>query len=159
MPRPVERLARWIDSFPDAIRPAVYGALFIVLFMLARGAWIIAPIAIVYVLLTSDTPLVTLGHGVAVIGLAMTGGALSGLAYGLVGRRLQRAFRGGWYLTGIITIAPYMFVLTYVIRLADHKPLLAPLTGLDLGVSLVMAVLFGLVMGASWFSPPPKAPD
>jgi len=151
--RAAGRLATWIESLPDTIRPAVYGALFIVMFMLMRGAWIVAPIAIVFVFVTSDSPWRTLAHGAAVVGLAMLGGAVSGLAYGTIGRHLQRAFTGGRYVTGVVTIAPYMFILPYIIRLADGKPLLAPLTGEDIGISAAMSIGFGLVMGHSWFEP------
>jgi hypothetical protein len=116
MERMLERITTWIDSLPDTLRPATYGALFIVLFMLMRGAWLVAPLAIIYVFVTSATPLSDIARGASVVGLAMVGGALSGLAYGLVGRHLRTAMPGGRYLTGIITIAPYMFLLT------SHNP-------------------------------------
>ncbi len=151
--RGAEPVAAWIDSLSPTLRPAAYGALAIVLFMLMHGAWIVAPILVVYVLLTSHTRLATLGLGLSVIGLAMAGGALSGLAYGVLGRHIQRAFRGAWYLTGIVTIAPYMFLLPFISRIADHKPFFARLSGEDVGIAIGMALLFGAVMGASWFAP------
>jgi hypothetical protein len=153
-----ERVAAWIDSLSPTLRPAAYGALVIVLFMLMRGAWIVAPILVLFVLLTSHTPVATLGLGLAVIALAMVGGALSGLAYGVLGRHVQRAFRGAWYLTGVVTIAPYMFVLPYILRIADHKPFFTRLSGEDVAIAVAMALLFGLVMGATWFAPE-RTPD
>jgi hypothetical protein len=155
MQRMLERITTWIDSLPDTLRPAAYGALFIVLFMLMRGAWLVAPLAIIYVFVTSATPLLDIARGASVVGLAMVGGALSGLAYGLVGRHLRTAMPGGRYLTGIITIAPYMFLLTVIIRLADGKPLWQPLAASDIWVSVGMSLLFGTVMGHTWFAREP----
>lgn len=151
--RAIERLGRRVDALPPSIRPAVHGALLIVVFMLMRGAWLIVPIAIVAVFFTSRTPFATLGRGATVVLLALGGGALSGLAYGLLGRHVQHAFRGARYLTGIVTVAPYMLVLVYIIRLADNKPVLAPWTRDDLIVMVAMTLFFGIVMGATWFGP------
>lgn len=147
------RLGEWVDGLPDTIRPAVFGALIIVMFMMVRGAWLVAPIAIVYVLATSPTPAADLTRGIEVVLFAMFAGGMSGLAYGLLGRHLQRAFPGGHYVTGIVTIAPYMFLLPLVIRLIDRKPVWTALSTEDLVISSSMTVMFGLVMGHSWFGP------
>lgn len=159
MSRVLERLGGWVESLPPTVRPAAYGAYIIVAMMLMRGAMIIVPLAIVYVLATSHTPLVILGRGAAVVILAMLGGAASGLAYGLIGRHLQRAFPGGRYLTGIVTSLPYMVCLVVVDRLLDQKALWTPLTRTDLGISIGMALFFGPVIGHFWFAPdaPAKA--
>ena len=146
------RLSVWIDSLSDTVRPAAYGALIIVMFMMMRGAWIVAPIAVVYVLATSHTPGADLARGAGVVGLAMLAGGLSGLAYGLLGRHLRTAFPGGRYVTGVVTIAPYMFSLTFIIRLAHAKRVWDPLTTEDLVITGLMTVVFGLVMGHSWFA-------
>jgi hypothetical protein len=147
------RLSAWVESLSDTVRPAVYGALIIVMFMMMRGAWIIAPIAIVYVLATSHTPGADLVRGASIVGLAMLAGGLSGLAYGLIGRHLRNAFPGGQYATGIVTIAPYMCLLTIIVRMADGKRVWAPLTTEDLVIAGLMTVVFGIVMGHSWFAP------
>lgn len=149
----VDSLQSRVEDLPDTIRPAVYGALFIVLFMLMRGAWIVAPIAIVYVLVSSDKPAADLTFGALVVAFAMFGGGLSGLSYGLLGRHLRTAVPGGHYLTGVVTISPYMFVLPFILRLIEHEPILRPLTGEDVGIAVVMSLLFGGVMGHSWFAP------
>ena len=152
MPRLAQALANWIDRLPDTIRPAAYGALFVVLMMLMKGAWLVAPIAIIYVSFTSPHPLADIAFGARVVLLVMFGGAASGLAYGLVGRHLRAAFPGGRYATGIVTIAPYMLVLVYIIRFVDHKPFWAPLSGEDIGIASFMSLLFGTVMGHTWFA-------
>lgn len=95
------RLGEWVDGLPKAIRPAVFGALIIVMFMMMRGAWLVAPIAIVYVLATSPTPAADLA----------------------------------------------------LIRLLDGKPFWTALPTEDLVIASLMTVMFGLVMGHSWFGP------
>lgn len=155
--RVIVRLVAWVDALPPTLRPAAHGALLIVMFMLMRGAWLVAPLAIVAVLFTSRTPFATLGRGAMALLLALAGGALSGLSYGLAGRHIRRAFPGGRFLTGIVTIAPYMFVLVYIIRVADRKPVLAPWATQDFIVALVMTLIFGVAMGATWFGPEKSA--
>ena len=91
------------------------------------------------------------GAGVAV--LAMVGGGLSGLAYGLVGREVRTTMRGGYYLTGILTLAPYMFVLPYILRLVDGAPFWRRPSGADLTISSIMTLVFGVVLGRAWFGP------
>jgi hypothetical protein len=147
------RLGAWVDGLPDTVRPAVFGALIIVMFMMVRGAWLVAPIAIVYVLATSPTPGADLARGSEVVLLAMFAGGVSGLVYGLLGRHLQKAFPGGRYVTGIVTIAPYMFLLPFVSRLIDHERFWSTLTTEDLVIAGLMTLIFGLVMGHSWFGP------
>lgn len=147
------RVGGWVDGLPDTVRPAVFGALFIVMFMMMRGAWLVAPIAIVYVLATSPTPGADLARGTDVVLLAMFAGGLSGLAYGLLGRHLQKAFPGGHYLTGIVTVAPYMFLLPFVSRLIDRERFWSALTTEDLVIASLMTLIFGLGMGQSWFGP------
>jgi uncharacterized membrane protein HdeD (DUF308 family) len=46
-----------------------------------------------------------------------------------------------------------MFVLTYIIRLADGVPLWRRPTTADVVISGIMTVLFGLVLGRAWFGP------
>jgi hypothetical protein len=147
------RLIDWIESLPDAIRPAAYGSLVIVMFMLLKGAWLVLPIMVVFVVATSETPVADLLHGASIGMLAIVAGGLSGLAYGLVGRHLSVAIPGGRYLAGLITVAPYMFVLPLIIRLIDHEPLWTPLSEGDIRVSGIMTVIFGIVFGHSWFGP------
>jgi hypothetical protein len=104
------RLIDWIESLPDAIRPAAYGSLVIVMFMLLKGAWLVLPIMVVFVVATSETPVADLLHGASIGMLAIVAGGLSGLAYGLVGRHLRVAFPGGRYIAGLMTVAPYIFM-------------------------------------------------
>jgi zinc transporter ZupT len=121
--------------------------------MLMRGAWLVGPVAIVYVFLTSNTPWADLMRGAAVVGLVMVGGGVSGLVYGVVGRHLRTAFPGGRILAGIVTIAPYTMLLPLIERFIDRKALFSPLTKLDLGVIAGMALVFGSLIGYSWFAP------
>jgi hypothetical protein len=147
----LDRLGEWIEALPPSIRPAVYGAGLIVVFMLWRGAWLVAPIAIVAVLVFSPHPLHAIGLSLSVVALAIIGGAFSGLAYGLVGRRVKDALPGGRAVAGILTVAPYMLLLSYIARIREGVPLWSAPTTVELVISALMALLFGTVMGYSWF--------
>jgi hypothetical protein len=116
-----------------------------------RGAFFIIPIGIVYVFITSQTPIADMGKGVAIVGLAMFGGVLGGLAYSTIGRGLIRRGPVGRYLAGIVTLAPYMFVLSYIIGFTKGQSLFRRPSTEDLIITGVMAVGFGIVMGRSWF--------
>ena len=151
------RLAVRIDALPPTIRPAVFGALLIVFFAMARGAWLVLPLAVIYLFATSTHPWASLMTGVGIAVLAMAGGALSGLAYGLVGRHVRTAVRGGYYVTGIVTLAPYMFLVPFILRLGEGEPLWHRPSGAELAASGGMTLLFGLVLGRAWFGPDDEA--
>lgn len=153
MKRRLEQIEAWIDALPPTIRPAAYGAFLVLTIVLMRGAFILVPILIVYDVVTSRTPMVDIGRGAAISMLAMVGGAASGLAYGLVGRHVQHAFPGGRYLTGIVTILPYVCFAIFVIRLVDHKALWTPFTRFDLAIVTAMTLFFGSFIGYAWFGP------
>jgi hypothetical protein len=152
-PTRLDRLGARIDALPPTIRPAVFGALLIVLFAMARGAWLVLPIALIVLFATSAHPWTSLLTGVGVALLTMTGGALSGLAYGLVGRHVRTMPRGGYYVTGVVTLAPYMFVLPYILRLSKSQPFWRLPSGEDLAISGGMTLLFGIALARSWFGP------
>lgn len=152
-PTLVERLAARIDDLPPTVRPAAFGASIVLMFAMARGAWIVVPVAVIYVLATSPDPWAWLMTGVGISVLAIAGGALSGLAYGLVGRHVRSAFRGGCYLAGLVTLAPYMFLVPYILRLADGVPFWHRPRGGELAISGIMTLLFGLVLGRAWSEP------
>ena len=153
----MKRIAAWIETLSPTLRPVAYGAFLVVLFMIKRGAVIIVPIAAIYVLITSATPLLDFGRGIAVAGLAVLGGAVSGLAYGLVGRHVKAAFGGGRYVAGIVTSWPYMLFAEYVVHLLDREPVWRVPTRLDWGTSAVMALFFGPMIGHVLFRPADQA--
>jgi hypothetical protein len=145
------RLMARVDELPEFARPIVYGALVVLFAMSLRGALFIVPIVVIYVLATSHTPLADLTLGASVAGLAVIGGAFAGLSYSLLGRYVRRFGLLGRYFAGITTIAPYILVLIFIIRVADHKALYAPLIEEDWVIFAFMSVFFGIVIGASWF--------
>jgi drug/metabolite transporter (DMT)-like permease len=116
-----------------------------------RGAIFIVPIALVYVFITSQTPIADIGKGLIVVALAMLGGALGGLAYSVIGRPLRRRGAFGRYLAGIVTLAPYMFVLSYIIDFTKGQSLLRHPSRENVIIAVLMAIFFGTVMGRSWF--------
>jgi hypothetical protein len=151
-----ERLAARIDALPPSIKPAAFGAMVVVIFAMARGAWLILPVLVIYVLATSQDPWSSLMTGVGIAVLAMLGGALSGFAYSLVGRHVRTAIRGGYYLTSIVTLAPYMLVLAYIVRLGDGLSLWHRPRASEFAISGLMTLLFGVVLGRAWFGPDEK---
>ena len=152
----VQRLSARIDTLPPTIKPAALAAWIVVLVAMQRGAWYILPLAIVYVLVATAHPLLVLAKGALVAVLAVVGAALSGLAYGLVGRHLRTAFPGGYYLAGLVTIAPYMFVLSYAMSPFEGVGFGRPFTRTDLVVGGLMTLVFGLMIGRMWFGPKAK---
>jgi hypothetical protein len=144
-----------IEAMPESLRPAAFGAGIVLFMTLSRAGMIVGPILVAIVLFQSETPGADLLLGVKVLLLATLGGALGGLAYGVVGRRLRFAFPGGRYLAGIVAVMPYTFVLGYLVGLLDdeRKPLWRLLDRQELGISVFLGVLFGLVVGHSWFAP------
>jgi len=146
------RLLEWIATLPAWLRPAVYGALLIVLFMGMRGAFVVGPILLVLLLLKSHAPLADLALILLCVGLAVVGGALSGLLYSLIGRWVARIPLLGPYLAGILTVVPYMAVVAVIVQLSDYKPLHA-LGKEDLVIAGIMSVIFGPFVGY-WFLRP-----
>jgi hypothetical protein len=51
------RLQGWIDTLPEFWQPIASGASAIVAFMAVRGATFLLPIGVIYVFVTSSTPL------------------------------------------------------------------------------------------------------
>src|SRR5258706_16340206 len=105
------RLDAWINTLPEFWRSIAGGASIIVTFMAARGAVFLLPIAVIYVLLTSSTPLADLRSFAAVLLIAIFAGALSGLMYSLVGRQLRRLGLVGFFFNDTATTEIYTLSL------------------------------------------------
>ncbi len=151
----LETIAARIEGLPEWLRPAAYGAGLVVVLTLSRAGLIVGPVLVAYLLLKSRSPWADLRVGATVLFLAIAGGALGGLAYGAVGRRVRNAFPGGRYLAGIVSVWPYTLVLSYLRGIVDDvpKPLWRWLTVEEFAISTFVGVLFGLVVGHSWFAP------
>lgn len=145
-------LAR-IAALPPTIRPVAYGVLLVNVYMLWRGGLFVLPVALIVLLVATPHGWVAVLTFLEAMGMAMAGGALSGLGYGLVGRHIRNAFPGGRYVAGVLTIAPYMFVLIYIERVFDHVSFMQPYDPDNLVVIGGLTVLFGCVIGHSWFAP------
>ena len=158
-PRPsaLDKLADWIDGLPEWARPVAYGAGFIVVLMGYRGAFLALPVLIGVLLFKSPQPLPDLLRVVLVLGMAVTGGGLSGAAYSLMGRYLRRISLVGPYLAGVVTTLPYMAVVILIVRLLDREPVFQSPTPLDLGVLAFMSLLFGPLVGHVFFRVDPAA--
>jgi hypothetical protein len=86
--------------------------------------------------------------------VAAAGGAAGGLVYSFVGRPLLRIPRVGPYLAGIATVAGYLGAIAVLIPFIDPDG--PDFFGDPAGrFSFAFCVLlFGIVMGWSWFSRP-----
>jgi hypothetical protein len=115
----------------------------------ARGALVIFPIAVLYVLATSSTPLAELEMGAGFLLLAIVAGALSGLSYSLLGKNLRRLGLVGPYHAGIVTVAPYLLVLFHLNTDSKSHTLFQSMDVWDYGFVALMSVLFGSIIGVA----------
>jgi hypothetical protein len=143
-------LLEWIETLPPFARPIANGGLLVVILVLIRGI-IVLPLLCFYLLFLSHAPLVELVLTTQAIGLAILGGALSGLSYSAIGRHLTSLGRPGRYAAGIATIAPYIFACLIIERLLTHERVFARLETFDWALAGGLSVLFGVVMGEFWF--------
>jgi hypothetical protein len=142
-------LERRIKTLPEFFQPIAYGAAIILVFMGARGALIIVPIAVIYVLATSSTPLADLEMGIGILLFAIVAGALSGLSYSLLGKYLRRLGTVGPYLAGIVTVAPYLLVLFHLNTDSKSHTLFQTMDVWDYGFVALLSVLFGSIIGVA----------
>jgi hypothetical protein len=145
------KLQAWLSTLPEFVRPVAEGALAIVMFMLARGAIFILPIAVLVVLLKSPTPLADLAQFAGFLVIAILAGALSGLAYTLIGRRLRRLGAPGYYLSAIVTAAPYMLVLIHLDTDRNSHSLLHSPEAWEYGFAAVVSVILGILFGHAFY--------
>ena len=146
-----ERLERRIKSLPEFFQPIAYGATVIVGFMVARGALFVFPIAVIYVLVTSKTPIADLAKAAALLLIVIGAGALSGLAYSLIGRYLRRQGAVGAYLAGVVTVTPYMLVLIHISVDKLSDPLLHRADSFDYMIAAGLSVFFGTIIGYGFY--------
>jgi hypothetical protein len=145
------KLQAWINTLPEFWQPIVTGASIIVVFMAARGAAFVLPIALIYVLITSSTPLADLETFAGVLLIAILAGALSGLVYSLVGRRLRRLGAVGYYLASVLTVAPYMLVIVHLGLNSKSPNLLHRADTWDYGFAAIATILVGSVFGHAFY--------
>ena len=113
------------------LRPALYGALLLVL--IVGGRMLLQPSHLAAIV----TLKILLAAGAA--------GAAAGLAYGFVGHHLMQVPRVGPYLWGMACVGAYLLALLIIARFAFGAPLIA--SGLGIILYLCLTVLFGSLMG------------
>lgn len=122
-PSRIQRFATLLERVPVALRPAAYGALTVIAITASRGGLIGIPLVLLLVLLTSSTPMEDIAFGLGVLGLAVLGGALSGLCYTAAKRWLSRIPFVGPYIAGVATFLPYGIIVTGIVRLLNGESL------------------------------------
>jgi hypothetical protein len=146
------RLTDWLERQPAWLRAPLYGSLFIVVLMGRKGAALSVPILVIVILFTSQHPAHDIAAGAGILGGAMIGGGLAGLAYSLAGRWLRPMPVIGPYVAGVVTAAPYMAVLTLIVRMTHGRAMFAPIEGVDLFAFGFTSVLAGVVLGQAIFT-------
>ena len=147
----LERISAQIEGLPEFWRPVAYGASLLIIWMGRRVPLILIPVVVIAIFAMSQAPLTDMRNLVVVVAFAIIGGALSGLAYSVVGRYALKLKVIGRYVAGIITLAPYMFTLVYIIGFTDGERFLRRPSTLDLITTSIMATVFGIAMGFGWF--------
>jgi hypothetical protein len=150
----LQRFFARIDGLPAWLQPAVIGALLLFAMVGVRVLFQIT-------LLFAHPELVVAGMYAAL--LAAGAGACGGFAYSLIGRRLLAVPRVGRYLTGIVCVAAYLFPLILLLPRIQPDLSATDRQALDLHdpiarwVWLFCTLLFGFVVGRTWFDDPRKS--
>ncbi|MHB1065759.1 MAG: hypothetical protein ACYC1Z_14940, partial [Georgenia sp.] len=130
-----------ISRLPEWAQPAVLGALLLAALTLVRA---------LFVVLARPRDLHVLAVAGGAILAASLAGAVGGLVDSLAARPLRRVRGAGPYLAGIVTVAGYLVAVFGLVAIVD--PSSVPESGPELLVAgLVTAVLFGSLVGHSWF--------
>jgi hypothetical protein len=145
------KLDAWINTLPEFWRPIAGGASIIVTFMAARGAAFLLPIVVIYVLLASGTPLADLARFAGFLLIAISAGALSGLMYALVGKRLRRFGAAGYYVSAVVTLIPYMLVLVHLDLDRTSRNVLHRADTWDYGFAAIASIVVGSLFGHAFY--------
>jgi len=146
-------LMSWIDGLPEWLQPVFLGPALLLGMILAKGAIVLVPAAILVFVFNGPSGFEGLDQAAAWIGLIVLSSAVSGLAYGLIGRHIRASAPGGDYLAGIVSVAPYMAAVAAVVQ-AENEGLsvFAPWSVPTFFVFAVCTVVFGAVLGHALFA-------
>jgi hypothetical protein len=128
------------EALPQWARPPVWGAVFLLVLVLARMVWSIP------LLVTGKVSPALLGK--ALVGAAAAG-AIGGFSYSLIGRPLRRVPFAGPYLAGIAAVGGYLLGLIVGGPWALGEQLIND--PIDLYVWAGGAIVFGSIFGHSAF--------
>jgi hypothetical protein len=138
------------ERLPGWLRPAVAGALILFLAVVVRLVFALPRIIAGEVGDLQRLPTVFVA--------AMGAGAAGGFAYSFVGKPLLRVPLVGRYLTGIVCIAGYLTpLLLWGDRIFGGGNMLSFSKASDVVVWAFCVLLFGIVMGRTWFDSPGSA--
>jgi DNA-binding transcriptional regulator YiaG len=140
------RLFEWVGRVPPIARPAAVGAALLATLVLVRVAF-------------SFPRLIKAPGELAAAGLALlaaaAAGATGGFAYSLTRPTFKRLGRPGDYLTGIVCVLAYMGSLAFVAPFAFGEPIVEDRAGWV--IMAIVSIIFGLVIGHTWFRSEPAA--
>jgi len=134
------RVFALVDRIPSWARPPVFGAAVLALMTSVR---------VLFMLPRLYASPGKMGEALIAVVAAAGAGALGGLAYSLTRPSFKRLGRPGDYLTGIVCVLAYMGAIVAVAPIAFGKPMVEGRS--DVMVFVAVSVLFGLVIGHTWF--------
>jgi len=145
----LDRVQEFVDSQPEWLRPGLYGASFIYLFMALRGGLILAPLLLV-VIAVIDPHAFLYSIVPVFFFLAPASGFLGGLAYTATGPLFAAWGRVGRVLRVIAGTWVYCALLVFVISpVLDPEHAGSIHSSEDWMVASALGVFFGLLLGVS----------
>jgi hypothetical protein len=150
---PLLRLLDAVDGLPEWLRPVAYGPLMVATWMTAKGVLVLGPPLVALALWKSNDPVAMLVSGATALAVVFGASAVGGLAYSTLGRPINRASRLGWLPAGWITMSPYFFGLTLVVRTSHGIPLSAPFVPFEWLLVGITTLIFGTQIGYMFLRP------
>jgi len=144
--RVIDFLGSSIERFPRLLRPAVVGALILIGIVSLRVAF-----ALPFIFSSPEK----LGEALVAVLAAGAAGACGGLAYSVTRPVLVRLGLVGDYLTGVVVVLGYMGSLALAAPYAFGEAIVEDGSGWI--PFTVISIIFGLVMGHSWFAAETRA--
>jgi hypothetical protein len=139
---------RRVEAAPAWLRPGLYGASFVYLFIVQRGGLVVLPILLVIVAATRPRELLVVLPALFIV--APAAGFVGGLFYGVTGLLVSRLGRTGRVLQFIAATWVYCVLLVFVIMPWIEPGSTSDLpTGVNWAIATGMGVLFGTVLGVS----------
>jgi len=144
------RAMSWIEARPEWSRPALYGAALLAAMTSVR---------VVFLILGAFQRPMLLLWALGAMALAALGGAAGGFVYSFIGRPARRVPVVGPYLAGIITVAGYVGCILALVALGDGDFRTKLESDSMVFAFSITSILFGLVIGHSWFRSDASKPD
>jgi hypothetical protein len=142
-----------LERVPAWLRPAAYAPLLLLYIVMLRGGVVLFPILLVLLLVRGPAFLPEVEKGASIVVYAVIAAIVSGLTYGIIGRPLRSIPLLGRYLAGVVATAPYVAGVAATLHWEESGSLLEPWDTGDWIIFAFTSLLFGFIIGHSWFAP------